>query len=249
MFIVDLEHILKVLPPPPTAVSHCQPHRVVGRGLHMTASLRWGDFRGGSWGNIWCCPLCTPGATGRLASVTPSSGLLPPTVLSGLTSCGGSSVRGGVKCDSPPSGLSWWLYRLLIWSCSLARSWLMEWRCHLGGGGTDIGGALACWAGAYGPSTSCTLACLPTALLIISDLPMLGRPWEAVGSPLDRGISGGGRLQLEKSGGVRPGGGATYPGIPTVVVLGVVMPPEEAVTPYPGVCSTTWLHVSVGACW
>ena len=40
----------------------------------------------------------------------------------------------------------------------------------------------------------------------------------------------------------RPGGGATYPDIPAAVVLGVVMPPEEAVTPYPGVCSTTWLH-------
>ena len=25
-------------------------------------------------------------------------------------------------------------------------------------------------------------------------------------------------------------------------ILGVVMPPEEATTPYPGVCSTIWLH-------
>ena len=83
----------------------------------------------------------------------------------------------------------------------------------------------------------------------MSDLPMPGRSWEAVGSPLDRGTSGGGRLQLEKSGGVRPGRGATYPGIPAAVVLGVVMPPEEAATPYPGVCSTTWFHVSGGAHW
>ena len=52
------------------------------------------------------------------------------------------------------------------------------------------------------------------------------------------GASGGGSLQLEKSGGVRPGGGATYPDIPATVVVGVVMPPEEAVTPYPSVCST-----------
>ena len=77
---------------------------------------------------------------------------------------------------------------------------------------------------------------------------MPGMSCEAMGSPLDGGISGGGRLQLEKSGRVRPSRGATYPGIPAVVVLGVVMPPEEAVTPYPGVCSTTWLHVLVGAC-
>ena len=51
------------------------------------------------------------------------------------------------------------------------------------------------------------------------DIPMPGRPYEAVGSPQGKGASGGGRLQLEKSGGVRPGGGATYPGIPATEVL------------------------------
>ena len=78
---------------------------------------------------------------------------------------------------------------------------------------------------------------------------MPGRPWEAMGSPLDRGTSGGGRLQVEKSGEVRPSGGATYPGIPAGVILGVVMPPEEAVTQCPGVCSTIWLHNLGGAGW
>ena len=43
---------------------------------------------------------------------------------------------------------------------------------------------------------------------------------------------------MEKSGGVRPGGGATYPGIPPMEVLGVVSPLKEEVSPYPGVCST-----------
>ena len=38
---------------------------------------------------------------------------------------------------------------------------------------------------------------------------------------------------MEKSGGVRPGGGATYPGIPPMEVLGSVTPPKEEVTPYP----------------
>ena len=71
---------------------------------------------------------------------------------------------------------------------------------------------------------------------------MQDRPCMAAGSPQGGGTSGGGRLQLEKSGGVMPGGGTTYPGIPATEVLGVVMPPEEAATPYPGVCSTTWLH-------
>ena len=78
---------------------------------------------------------------------------------------------------------------------------------------------------------------------------MPGRPCEAAGNPPDWGASGGSSLQLEKSGGVRPGGGATYPDIPATVVLGVVMPPEEAVTPYPGVCSTIWLHDWGGASW
>ena len=81
------------------------------------------------------------------------------------------------------------------------------------------------------------------------DLLMPGRPCEAAGSPRGRGASGGGRLQLEKSGGVKPSGGATYPGIPATEVLGVVMPPEEAVTPYPGVCSTIWLHDAGGTSW
>ena len=70
-----------------------------------------------------------------------------------------------------------------------------------------------------------------------------------MGSPLGRGTSNGGRLQLEKSGGVRPSGGATYPSIPATEVLGVVMPPEEVVTPYPGVCSMIWLHDMGGTSW
>ena len=59
-------------------------------------------------------------------------------------------------------------------------------------------------------------------------------------SPLGREASRGGMLQMEKSGGVRPGGGATYPGIPPMEVLRVV-------TPYPGVCSAIWLHDVGGA--
>ena len=47
---------------------------------------------------------------------------------------------------------------------------------------------------------------------------------------------------MEKSGGMRPGGGATYPGIPPMEVLRLVTPLEEEVSSYPGVCSTIWLH-------
>ena len=74
------------------------------------------------------------------------------------------------------------------------------------------------------------------------DLLTPGRLGGAGGSPLDAGASGGTSLQLEKSIGGRPGWGGAYPGIPAAVVLGEVMPPEEAVAPYPGDWSTTWLH-------
>ena len=79
------------------------------------------------------------------------------------------------------------------------------------------------------------------------DLPTPGRPGGAVGNPLDAGASGGSSLQLEKSIGVRPGGGGTYLDIPAAVVLGEVMPPEEAIALYPGDWSTTWLHDWGGA--
>ena len=52
-----------------------------------------------------------------------------------------------------------------------------------------------------------------------------------------------------RSGGVRPSRGTTYPGIPATEVLGVVTPPEEVVTPYPGVCSMIWLHNMGGTNW
>ena len=46
---------------------------------------------------------------------------------------------------------------------------------------------------------------------------------------------------------MRPGGGATYPGIPSMEVLSVVTPEEEEVTPYPEICSTIWFHDVGGA--
>ena len=52
---------------------------------------------------------------------------------------------------------------------------------------------------------------------------------------------------MEKPGGERPGRGATNPGIPSKEVLRVVAPLEEAVTPYPEVCSAIRLHDVGGA--
>ena len=39
----------------------------------------------------------------------------------------------------------------------------------------------------------------------------------------------------------------TYPDIPPMEVLGLGTPPEEEVSPYPGACSTIWLHDVGGA--
>ena len=98
--------------------------------------------------------------------------------------------------------------------------------------GTDVGGVGLCWAR---PPGHCAPAILLAVPLNLMDLPTPGRPGGAVGNPLDAGASGGSSLQLEKSIGGRPGGGGMYPDIPAAVVLGAVVPPEEAVAPYPGV--------------
>ena len=148
MLVVDLEHMLKVLSPSCTTVFGCQLHRIMGQSPCLTAPLRRSTFRCCSWGNIWCCPrgkitlltrhlptcllLHSPGATGRSATISPSSSPLSPAVLGALTTSGGSFVDGGVESDSPPSRLAWQLYHLLVRSCWLARWWLMERWCHLG---------------------------------------------------------------------------------------------------------------------
>ena len=129
---------------------------------------------------------------------------------------------------------------------------------HPGGGWWRVGtvwGAHGTGEGSVGidwarPPGLCTI-CAPTILfavpLNLMDLPTPGRLGGAVGNPLDAGASGGGSLQLEKSIEGRPGGGGTYLDIPAAVVLGAVMPPEEAVAPYAGDSSTTWLYNGGGA--
>ena len=57
-------------------------------------------------------------------------------------------------------------------------------------------------------------------------LPMGGLYQGDTTGPLGREASRGGMLQMES-----PGRGATYSDIPPKEVLGVVTPPEEAVTP------------------
>ena len=100
--------------------------------------------------------------------------------------------------------------------------------------GADVGGVGIRWARPPGHCAICAPAILLAVPLNLTDLPTPGRPGGAGSNPLDSGASGGGSLQLEKSIGGRLGGGGTYPDIPAAVVLGTVMPPEEAVAPYPG---------------
>ena len=145
ILVVDLEHMLKVLFPSRSMVFGGQSCRIMGQSPCSTAQLRWGTFRCCGWGNVWCCPRgeitilmsCLPtclllhslGVTGRSATISPPSSPLSPTVLRALTTSGGSFINGGVKSDSPPHGLAWWLYHLLVWGYWLTRWWLMERWC------------------------------------------------------------------------------------------------------------------------
>ena len=85
--------------------------------------------------------------------------------------------------------------------------------------------------GAHGPA-----ACLPTP------------PPDGKGNPPVCGAPEGGRLQLEKSRGVSPGGGEVNPGSCASMVEAseVVEPAEEAATPCAGTLAIVWLQVSVG---
>ena len=113
--------------------------------------------------------------------------------------------------------------------------------------GADVGGVGVHWTRLPGHCAICAPTILLAVPLKLTDLWIPGRLGGAAGNPLDSGASGGSSLQLEKSIGGRPGGGGTYPDLPAAVVLGVVMPPKEAVAPYPGDSSTTWLHDRGGA--
>ena len=147
MLVVDLEHMLKVLSPSHAMVFGGQLHRIMGQSPRLTAPLRQSTLRCCSWGNVGCYPggeitllmrclptcllLCSPGATGRSATISPTSSPLSLVVLGALTTSGGSFVNRGVKSDSPPSRLAWRLYPLLVQSCWPARWWLTERQYHL----------------------------------------------------------------------------------------------------------------------
>ena len=110
----------------------CQPHGITEGRPWPTSLLRLGSFRCWWWwwttgcrpgGQIalltwWLCTrsiLHTSGVTGGLATTSPPSCARSSTVLWIGATRGGGLVCGGIRSGSPPCGLLWQLYRLLIW--------------------------------------------------------------------------------------------------------------------------------------
>ena len=258
--VVDPEHMLQVLLPTTAAKFCCQSCRIAEGRPWPTSMLSLGSFRchwGWDRGQIalltwWLCthlPLHASGVADRSATTSLLSSGRSSMVLWTCAAPGGALSAGGWEATPLPVDFfggctaSWYNVASCPGHCWWSGSAI--WGAH------DI--AVDCvgthWARSPGHCTVCALVLLPVMPLIMRDVATPGRLGGAAGSPLGVGALGDGSLQPEKSTGGRPSGGATYPGTPAAVLLGVVMPPEEAVTPYHGICSTIWLHVSVGARW
>ena len=122
--------MLQVLPPS-TATKVCrQLHGITEGGPWPTSPLRLGSFRCWWWwwgtrhqpgGQIallmqWLCthhPWYASWVTDGSATVSPPSHGRPSVVLC-CTTHGGGFICGGVRNDSPPCGLLWQLYHLLV---------------------------------------------------------------------------------------------------------------------------------------
>ena len=130
-FVVDPEDMLQVLPPT-TAMKFChQPCGIAEGGPWLTSLLRLGSFRCWWWWNTGHQPggqialltwqlhthliLHASGVTDGSAATSPPSCVRSSTVLWTCATHGGSFIHGGIRSDSPPCGLLWRLYRLLIW--------------------------------------------------------------------------------------------------------------------------------------
>ena len=146
-FVVDPEDMLQVLPPT-TATKVCrQPSRIAEGRPWLTSPLRLGPFRCWWWWDTRRRPggqialltrrLCThlprhtSGATDGSAATSPPSCARSSTVPCKCATHGGSFICGGDSSDSPPHGLLWWLYRLLIWHGRPPWWQLAKRRCHL----------------------------------------------------------------------------------------------------------------------
>ena len=94
VFVVDLEHTLKVPSPSTAVVFCCHLGRVRASGPEMMTGLRLHVSPGDSRGSIGCHPLASSGVTDWSASDVPSPGLLPSAVGDGLVGCRSGSVWG-----------------------------------------------------------------------------------------------------------------------------------------------------------
>ena len=144
-FVVDPEDMLQVLPPT-TATKVChQPCGIVEGGPWLTSPLRLGSFRCWWWWDTGHQPrgqitllmqllhthllLHTSGATDGSATTSPPSCARSSKVLCTHATHGGGFICGGISSDSPPHGLLWQLYRLLIW-CGRLLWWRLAKRQH-----------------------------------------------------------------------------------------------------------------------
>ena len=147
--VVDLEDMLQVLPPSPAIKICCQPHGITEGRPWPTSSLRLGSFR--CWWRQWdtrcqpggqialltrrlhtLLPQYTSWATDRSAATSPPSCARSSMVLWIGATHGGGFICKGVRNDSPPHGLLWQLYRLLVGHGWMLWAWLSERRHHLG---------------------------------------------------------------------------------------------------------------------
>ena len=140
--------MLQVLPPTTAMKVCCQPRGIMKGGPWLTSPLRLGSFRCWWWwwttghrprGQITLLTLWlhtrpilhASGVTGRSATTSPPSCARSSTVLWIGPTCGGSPICGGIRSGSPPHGLLWWLYHLLI-QCGQPPSWRLVNQRHLG---------------------------------------------------------------------------------------------------------------------
>ena len=147
-FVIDPEDMLQVLPLTTAAKLCCQLHGITEGRPWPTSLLRLGSFRCWWWWDtghqcggqitllMWwlhTCPILhASGATGRSAAASLPSRARSSMVLWTCTTHGGGFIRGRIRSNSPPHGLLWWLYRLLVGHGRPLRAWLSERRCHLG---------------------------------------------------------------------------------------------------------------------
>ena len=94
---------------------------------HLVQHLFTGHSNGGPFPHF---PART-GGPGLIISVLSS---LSPVTISILTTYGCNFISRGVKGDSSPLRLDWWLQCLLVWGCRLTPGgweWLAQGWCHL----------------------------------------------------------------------------------------------------------------------